>query len=153
MSAAGFTNWTPLPGTSSGIAFPPSRCYPLGMTTLSIKLPESLAERITRAAAEEGISRSEYLRKAALDRLKPRPRSKEKKPTPAELASPFRGCIQEDERRRHVLHNAVVDFKSQELPVPLVELQRAQELLPLGLEGFDFLLGGHNKRGREGFRV
>ena len=92
-TAAGLTNWKPLPGTFCGIAFLPSRCYPVSMTTLSIKLPESLAERITRAAAEEGISRSEYLRKAALDRLKPRPRNKGKKPTPAELASPFRGCI------------------------------------------------------------
>ncbi len=39
------------------------------MTTLSIELPEGLAERIARAAAAEGMSREEYLRKAALERL------------------------------------------------------------------------------------
>lgn len=63
------------------------------MTTLSIKLPESLAERITRAAADEGISRSEYLRKAALERLKPRPRSKKKKLTPYELTADLCGSM------------------------------------------------------------
>lgn len=63
------------------------------MKTLSIKLPESLADRITRAAAAEGISRSEYLRKAALDRLKPRPRSKKKQPTPYELTADLCGSM------------------------------------------------------------
>ena len=63
------------------------------MTTLSIELPESLAGRITRAAADEGVSRSEYLRNAALDRLNPKSRSKKKKLTPYELTADLCGSM------------------------------------------------------------
>lgn len=61
------------------------------MTTLSIKLPESLAKRITRAAASEGISRSESLRKAALDRLKPKKGAQKLRPSAYELTADLVG--------------------------------------------------------------
>jgi metal-responsive CopG/Arc/MetJ family transcriptional regulator len=61
------------------------------MRTVSIKLPHSLAERITRAADAEGISRSEFLRKAAVERLKPRRKAIQSKPSAYELTADLVG--------------------------------------------------------------
>jgi Arc/MetJ-type ribon-helix-helix transcriptional regulator len=64
------------------------------MTTLSIKLPQTLADRIARAAVREGISRSEFLRKAAEAKLQPRPAARKRKPTAYELTADLCGSVQ-----------------------------------------------------------
>lgn len=63
------------------------------MTTVSIEMPEALAERITEAATAEGVSREEFLRKAAIERLAKPSQKSGKSPTAYDLSADLCGSL------------------------------------------------------------
>jgi hypothetical protein len=63
------------------------------MTTVAIVMPEALAERIAAAASAEGVSREEFLRKAALERLANPARKSGKGLTAYELSADLCGSV------------------------------------------------------------